>query len=65
MEILINHLGYEKNSEKKAVIKSEKGLEHKTFCIKQNGLLIMEGSLGAATAVDNWGGWIFQEADFS
>ncbi len=67
VEVLINHLGYEKDAPKRAVILGHEGDEIAGFKIldAQSSKEIFSGKALKTGPVDHWKDWIFWTADFS
>jgi hypothetical protein len=66
IKILINHLGYELDAPKRAVVLGHAGDDVTTFKIinAQSGKEMLSGSAKKIGAVDKWKDWIFWTADF-
>src|ERR1700750_683126 len=67
IKILINHLGYETDGPKRAVILGHAGDDVTAFKIidTQSGKEVSSGSSLKIGPVDHWKDWIFWTADFS
>ncbi len=67
MEILHNHLGFERRGSKRAVLKAPPGLVANFLLCATDGEVVHRGSLFDVGRVDNWrgGGWYFYVLDFS
>jgi Glycosyl hydrolase family 9/Cellulase N-terminal ig-like domain len=67
IKTLVNHLGYETDAPKRAVILGHAGDDVNTFKIidARNGKEILSGKTAKVGPVDKWKDWIFWTADFS
>ncbi|HEX4263117.1 MAG TPA: glycoside hydrolase family 9 protein [Verrucomicrobiae bacterium] len=67
IKILVNHLGYETDAPKRAVILGRVGNEVNAFKIidARSGKEILAGPTAKIGPVDKWKDWIFWTADFS
>lgn len=67
IEVLINHVGYEKDGPKRAVILGHDGDDVSAFTIldAHSGKKMSSGSTTRVGPVDKWKDWIFWTADFS
>ena len=67
IKVLVNHLGYEPDTSKRAVILGHAGDDVAAFKVvdAQTGKDILSGKTEKAGPVDQWKDWIFWTADFS
>jgi hypothetical protein len=67
MKVLVNHLGYEQNALKRAVIVGHAGDEVNEFKVIDGptGSNVLSGSVIKAGPVDQWKDWYFWTIDFS
>ena len=65
-KVLVNHLGYEQNAEKRAVILGHAGDEVTGFAVIEvaSGKSVLSGMASPAGPVDRWKDWYFWTADF-
>ena len=67
LKVLINHVGYEPDAAKRAVILGHDGDDVSTFRIDddQTGAQVLAGQAVRAGHVDQWKDWVFWTIDFS
>ncbi len=66
MEIITNHIGYEKSGHKKAFINAPEDAQLKEFNIKNDrGEIVYSGKIIKSGRVDNWRNFFFWKIDFS
>ena len=67
IKVLTNHLGYEQNAPKRAVILGHAGDAVTDFKVIDyvTGKIVLVGSTDKAGSVDQWKDWYFWTADFS
>src|SRR6185312_1128069 len=67
IKILINHLGYETDAPKRAVILGHAGDDITAFKVldAQSGREMFSGNTPKIGPVDHWKDWVFWTADFS
>jgi len=65
-KVLVNHLGYEQNAAKRAVILGHAGDEVTGFTVidTATGKSVLSGTASPAGPVDQWKDWYFWTADF-
>ncbi|MDP4212046.1 MAG: glycoside hydrolase family 9 protein [Bacteroidota bacterium] len=66
-QIITNHVGYEENLPKRAVLISENSFSPESFQLinTENGQLVFTGKPVFSGAVDKWKNWLFWTMDFS
>ncbi|HZZ29927.1 MAG TPA: glycoside hydrolase family 9 protein [Pirellulales bacterium] len=67
IRVLVNHIGYEKDGPKHAVIQGRAGDQVQGFKVldAQSGAVVFLGDTVKVGAVDQWKDWIFWTADFT
>lgn len=67
MKILVNHIGFERNSSKQAIIEAPEDANLSKFYLKDYTTkeIVHEGILSKQGCVNNWYDWHFWNADFS
>ena len=67
LNVLVDQVGYESNSLKKAIIVGTQQDHPEKFSLLDaaNGKVVLTGSLVPSGQVDSWGGRVFWTADFS
>ncbi|HPW17451.1 MAG TPA: glycoside hydrolase family 9 protein [Candidatus Aminicenantes bacterium] len=65
--VLTNHLGYEREAVKRAVIRSHAGDAYDRFEVRAwpGDAVVFEGAIGPGTPVDKWKDWVFWGLDFT
>lgn len=67
MRIITNHLGYQPNGPKTAIIQAPEGLDNTPVILRDyhNKQVLWHGQLQACGRVDEWRDWYFYRVDFS